>query len=164
MDLINCNVKRVVLPICSVVKFTTYPRASLTILKTCGLFKHWFKYPIQIHTYSSIRSFSMLLKPGLTGCSLFEVKIQITTNFASVRLIHNLHISCVLIRVKWTQAVQEQTHRRWTHIYCVLTKAVFSRTWKAGCTNTALSFLIPAPALGVGDRCHSPQNSHTHAL
>lgn len=50
MDLINCNVKRVVLPICSVVKFTTYPRAPLTILKTCGLFKLGFEYPIQIHT------------------------------------------------------------------------------------------------------------------
>lgn len=33
MDLINCNVKRVVLPICSVIKFTTYLRASPTILK-----------------------------------------------------------------------------------------------------------------------------------
>lgn len=42
MDLINCNVKRVVLPICSVVEFTTYPRASFTVPKLCGLFNQDF--------------------------------------------------------------------------------------------------------------------------
>lgn len=131
----------------------------------CGLFKHRFESPMQMHTHSAIRSFSGI-KIKLTQMCCVLTENTSNRRFSSIRFKLILHISFILICVKWKQTspAQEQTHHRWTHIYCVPTKALFSETWKVGCTNTALSFFIPSLALSVGIAVTHRRKKHTRSV
>lgn len=63
----------------------------------------------------------LLLKSGLSTCAVFWLKTQGAHRFSPMRFNLILHISFILICVKWKQTslAQEQTHHRWTYIYIV---------------------------------------------
>lgn len=134
--------------------------ASSTMLKTCGLFKHRFESPLQMHIYFDISFFSAI-KICLTLMHFVLTENTRSHRFLPMRFNLILHISFVLICVKWKQT--SQTHRRWTHMYCVPTKALFCETRKVGCTNTALSSFMPSLALSVGIAVTHLLKKHTRS-
>lgn len=134
--------------------------ASSAMLKTCGLFKHRLESPLQMHIYFDIRFFSAIkIRLARTHCVLTENTRS--HRFSPMRFNLILHISFVLICVKWKQT--SQTHHRWTRTYCVPTKTLCCETRKVGCTSTALSFFIPSLALSVGIAVTHLLKKHTHS-
>lgn len=134
--------------------------ASSAMLKTCGLFKHRLESPLQMHIYFDIRFFSAI-KIGLAHTHRVLTENTRSHRFSPMRFNLILHISFVLICVKWKQT--SQTHHRWTHTYCVPTKTLCCETRKVGFTSTALSFFIPSLALSVGIAVTHLLKKHTRS-
>lgn len=132
--------------------------ASSAMLKTCGLFKHRLESPLQMHIYFDIRFFSAI-KIGLAHTHRVLTENTRSHRFSPMRFNLILHISFVLICVKWKQT--SQTHHRWTHTYCVPTKTLLWGT-ESRVHKHCIILLHPESGPECRDRCHSfAEKTHT---